>query len=104
MRLFNQFLWRNVAQRAVQRLVDACKRVNQDIVRDHEGILRSLRLLQIESEVQTVQSEIKAKRGDLLATLYCSAQLKPCKTELVPDVSIVSVVPIVADVPFFKVL
>src|SRR5262245_28569145 len=55
MRLFNQFLWRNVAQRAVQRLVDACERVNQDIVRDHEGALRSLRLLQIESEVQTVQ-------------------------------------------------
>jgi hypothetical protein len=29
----------------VQRLVDACKRVKQDIVRDHEGVLRSLRLL-----------------------------------------------------------
>src|SRR5262245_12150338 len=55
MRLFNQFLWRNVAQRAVQRLVDACKHVNQDIVRDHEGALRNLRLLQIESEVQSVQ-------------------------------------------------
>jgi hypothetical protein len=34
MRLFNQFLRRNVAQRAVQRLVDACKRVKQDIVRE----------------------------------------------------------------------
>src|SRR5438094_6373845 len=45
MRLFNQFLWRNVAQRAVQRLVYACERVKQDIVRDHEGVLRSLRLL-----------------------------------------------------------
>ena len=45
MRLFNQFLLRNVAQRAVQRLVDACKRVKQDIVRDHEGALRNLRLL-----------------------------------------------------------
>src|SRR4030095_4292589 len=55
MRLFNQFLRSNVAQRAVQRLVDACKRVKQDIVRDHEGVLRSLRLLQIESEVQNVQ-------------------------------------------------
>src|ERR1700754_1008015 len=40
MRLFNQFLRRSVAQRAVQRLVDACKRVKQDIVRDHEGVLQ----------------------------------------------------------------
>src|ERR1044071_7113777 len=40
MRLFSQFLRRNVAQRAVQRLLDACKRVTQDIVRDHEGLLR----------------------------------------------------------------
>src|SRR5262249_37826537 len=45
MRLFNQFLRRNVAQRAVQRIMDACKRVHQDIVRDHEGILASLCLL-----------------------------------------------------------
>ena len=29
--------------------MDACKRVKQDIVRDHEGALRSLRLLQIDS-------------------------------------------------------
>ena len=45
MRLSNQFLRRNVAERAVQRLVDAGKRVKQDIVRDQEGVLRSLRLL-----------------------------------------------------------
>jgi hypothetical protein len=45
MRLFNQFLRRNIGHGAVQRLVDACKRVKQDIVRDHETVLRCLRLL-----------------------------------------------------------
>jgi hypothetical protein len=45
MGLFNQFLRRNVAQRAMQRLVDTRKRVKQDIVRDHKSVLRSLRLL-----------------------------------------------------------
>src|SRR5262249_1768789 len=49
MRLFNQFLRRNVSQRAVQRLVDACKRVKQNIVRDHEAALRSLGLLNREN-------------------------------------------------------
>jgi hypothetical protein len=46
---------RRSPSRAVQRLVDARKRVNQDIVRDHEGALRSSCLLEIESEVQNVQ-------------------------------------------------
>src|ERR1044071_1721170 len=45
MRLCHQFFGRNIAQGAVQRLMDARKRVEQDIVRNHEDALRSLRLL-----------------------------------------------------------
>ena len=56
MRLFNQFLRRSVAQRAVQRLVNAGKRVKQDIVRDHEGVLRSLRLLSNQDSPTTVMA------------------------------------------------
>ncbi len=56
MRLFNQFLGRNVAERAVQRLVDPCKRVKQNIVRDHETVLPSLRLLLTCSTVNSQRS------------------------------------------------
>src|SRR4030095_5602572 len=40
MGLFKKLLRCNVAQRALQRLVDAAKRVKQNIVRDHEGVLQ----------------------------------------------------------------